>query len=242
LSRILSTNYQLVMLSDIHANGPSIREVANKIPDDAVVVFLGDAVGYYDEPNFACDYLKDRANFALAGNHDRYTTGQLPYPTERDSKYRIQWTRDVLTSRNLKWLEELPTELSLKLPNPFLLRFGENIKEIRSVQLAHGAPGNCEKYVYPDSNIEFDLPDGTLALLGHTHHAMIRTTKFGVVLNPGSIGQPRDRNPASSFATIDFPTGSITHHRISYNHKEYARVLTENGFDEESISMLTRTS
>ena len=203
-------------------------------------MFLGDAVGYYDEPNFVCDFLRDRANYAIAGNHDRYVTGQLNYPLDRESKYRIQWTKSQLTPRNLQWLDDLPGELSLHLDNSTsVVVNGERIG-FQSLFLAHGSPGNCERYIYPNTDINFECDDGTLLLLGHTHHPMIRKADFGAVLNPGSVGQPRDRNPSSSYMTIDFEDGNINIHRSAYEHISYAESLLNKEFDKESVWLLTR--
>jgi predicted phosphodiesterase len=237
----LRINIPLFILSDLHANGPAIRSVAESIPDSATVVFVGDAVGYYDDPNYACDYLRDRAAIAIAGNHDLYVTGKLPYELVRECKYRIQWTREKLTARNLKWLEELPLQHIFDPEEPFQLVVGEEIVEFTSLMLAHGSPGNCEQYIYPDTPIDFECENGTLAVFGHTHHPMFRRTAFGAVINPGSIGQPRDRIPSSSYATINFLSRAVNYLRIPYDHIGYAETLHKNGFDEESIRLLTRT-
>jgi predicted phosphodiesterase len=236
----LCTSDLLFVISDIHANGPSLREIARSIPDHALVTFLGDAVGYYDEPNFVCDFLRDRANYAIAGNHDRYVTGRLAYPLERELKYRIQWTRSQLTPRNLRWLDDLPGELSLKLDKATTLEVSGDIVEFQSLRLAHGSPGDCEQYIYPNTDINFACETGTLLLLGHTHHPMIRRADFGAVLNPGSVGQPRDRNPSSCFASINFGTQSFTFERTAYPFLEYAAALLNKDFDKESVSLLTR--
>ncbi len=102
-------------------------------------MFLGDAVGYYDEPNFVCDFLRDRANYAIAGNHDRYVKGQLNYPSERESKYRIQWTKSQLTPRNLQWLDDLPGELSLHLDQTKTIDTSDEKIDFRLVHLATAA-------------------------------------------------------------------------------------------------------
>jgi predicted phosphodiesterase len=240
LKPIVRIDTDLVVLSDLHSNGPSIREVARQIPHDAIVAFLGDAVGYYDEPNFVCDFLRDRANYAIAGNHDRYVTGQLPYSSTRESSYRIEWTKEQLTPQNLKWLEELPSEILLSLEPAVSLSLEENRVEFNSIFMAHGSPGNCEKYVYPDTEIDFDCDVGTIVLLGHTHHPMIRRTEFGVVINPGSVGQPRDYNPSSSYLLINTVKEHFEIKRNRYNHSDYARQLSEKGFDPYSIGLITR--
>ena len=242
MSSPLQIDKPFVILSDLHANGVALRAVAESIPDNANVLFAGDVVGYYDEPNFACDYLRDRANIAIAGNHDLYVTGKLTYPPERESKYRIQWTRETLTARNLRWLEELPLQYLFNTEEAFQIEVAGEIVELNSLMLAHGMPGNSERYIYPNTVIDFESEIGTLVILGHTHHPMLRRTDFGAVLNPGSIGQPRDRNPSSSYATINFSSRSIDHLRVPYDHIGYAATLREKGFDEESIGILTRTN
>lgn len=242
MKRELCASDLLIVLSDLHSNGPSLREVSRLIPDHAIVMFLGDAVGYYDEPNFVCDFLRDRANYAIAGNHDRYVTGQLTYPSERESKYRIQWTKSQLTTRNLQWLDDLPGELSLHLDQTKTIDTNGEKIDFRLLHLAHGSPGSCEKYIYPNTDINFECETGTLLLLGHTHHPMMRRTDFGAVVNPGSVGQPRDRNPASSYLSIDLSNGSCRLQRTTYGHLNYAKSLLKKDFDQESVTLLTRTT
>ncbi len=108
------------------------------------------------------------ANYAIAGNHDRYVTGQLTYPSERESKYRIQWTKSQLTTRNLQWLDDLPGELSLHLDQTKTIDTNGEKIDFRLLHLAHGSPGSCEKYIYPNTDINFECETGTLLLLGHT--------------------------------------------------------------------------
>lgn len=220
----------------------ALRAVMDSIPAEANVLFAGDAVGYYDEPNYVCDFLRDRANFAIAGNHDLYVTGKLPYKMANEAKYRIQWTREKLSAKNYQWLDELPLQQVLRTEKTFHLGISSETVELNSLILAHGVPGNCERYVYPDTPIDFVCAPGTLVILGHTHHPMLRRTGFGLVVNPGSIGQPRDRNPSSALAHIDLLEGTIYLRRVPYDHSEYAIYLRDRNFDEESIRILTRTN
>jgi predicted phosphodiesterase len=106
----------------------------------------------------------------------------------------------------------------------------------------HASPWDEETYLYPDSN---RLPDVRLArneylLLGHTHHPMQRAAGEGYVINPGSVGQPRDYNPAASYAIWDVESGAVEHRRAAYDVTAYQKILRELDWPESTIAILSR--
>ena len=237
-SATIDSRKRIFLLSDIHANLPALQSVMPLITDDDVVICLGDMVGYYTEPNEVCEFIRSRANFTIIGNHDLYCVGNLPFKTENEPKYRVYATQQQLNDDHKNWLLSLPSEMILNLSTPVTI----NNKIIHHIHLAHGAPSNVETYIYPDNPFPADCcAPHTLLLLGHTHHPMIRTEEFGMVVNPGSVGQPRDWNPRPSCAVIDLSSGQIDHHRTTYDWHGYAQSLTAQNFHPESVSLLTRT-
>lgn len=223
-------------ISDVHSNLPALKAVLSQIPEGSVILCAGDIIGYYLEPNEVCDLLKSRSVMCVQGNHDKYVLGLLDYPASREDKYRITANRNALSVENRKWLEALPDAICL---NPLDVMGGSVSEPTLWVQ--HGSPRDVEEYVYPDTALDF-LPEGSprILILGHTHHPMARQTRGGVVMNPGSVGQPRDRKPGASYAAIDMSSAHVDFYRATYPIADYQCRLEEAGVVEEMVSILSR--
>lgn len=237
---IINGQKRIIILSDIHANFPALQSVISFIKDDDIVICLGDMVGYYTEPNEICEYISTRADFVIAGNHDLYCLDTIPFKANNEKKYRVFETRRALKQEYKEWLSSLPLSLTLTVDVPFTIQTPLGASLIKQIILAHGAPDNIETYIYPDKVLTNNIPPHTLLLLGHTHHPMLRIESFGLSLNPGSIGQPRDWNPRPSFAIIDGKKNSITLNRTIYDWHGYAQDLENSGLETDSINLLTR--
>ncbi len=206
-----------VVISDIHGNFPALQTVlADAQPFDAVLC-LGDIVGYGPNPNECIERIQDFQYVAIVGNHDWGSIGRADlYIFNNDARQALFWTRQELTAENQAFLSELPT--TMRVEETILLSHGsprepiwEYLVDVRS------AKENFLKYEF------------SLCLVGHTHLPMIfewdeqeqnshiRLPEVGVpvaldghrmIINPGSVGQPRDGNPNASYAILD--TGSWT--------------------------------
>jgi predicted phosphodiesterase len=224
-------------ISDIHSNLPALKAVLSEIPDDSLIFCAGDIVGYYLEPNEVCNLLKARSVFCIQGNHDKYVLGKLAYCQSKEFKYRIIETREKLTNSNLQWLNELPDCINILLKNNLNLNYSRDI----SITIAHGSPRNVEEYIYPDTPIDFLIDDtNNFLILGHTHHPMERHAGSRVVINPGSVGQARDRIPGACFASIELLTRKVNFHRITYQIEKYQSQLINIGYDSSMIKILSR--
>ncbi len=220
---------QIAVVSDIHANGPALAAVLANLPKGAFLVCLGDLVGYYTEPEEVCCALRSRADVIIRGNHDAYAIGALGYPANRERAYRIQWTRNHLAGDTLDWLARLPVEASLRTRSGWRFVF------------RHANLDDEVGYVYPDTALnDSELDPGMTLVLGHTHHPMLRQAGRGRVLNPGSVGQPRDWRPGAAYALINTDNGQVTFHRVAYDIPAYQRRLREFGVEEELVAMLAR--
>jgi putative phosphoesterase len=227
----------LYVISDIHANLPALTAVMDKIPDQSKIICAGDIVGYYTEPNAVCELLRARDVACIVGNHDLYVLNKLNYAQSNETKYRVHWTREHLTKNNLNWLQQLPETRTFKKQTNI------NNKCMQNISVHHGSMLNIEEYIYPNTPIDhLTLADNTITVLGHTHHPMIRDKDSGAcILNPGSVGQPRDRNPAASYAIINFKTQSITIKRVSYDVPKYQKKLEQLNLTHAAIHILSRT-
>ena len=224
------------LISDLHSNLPALEAVLKEIPTDALVVCAGDVLGYYLEPNEVCDLLKSRSVLCIQGNHDKYVLGELNYPASSEAKYRIIATRHVLSAANLKWLAALPDALLLEG-----YQVSANVSAVPAILVAHGSPRSIEEYVYPDTPIDFLIEDTpSFLVLGHTHHPMVRQAGARVIVNPGSVGQVRDRLPGASYASIEPLSGRVTFYRAAYPVVTYQSHLERAGVDSSMIKILSR--
>jgi putative phosphoesterase len=221
---------KVALLADIHANLPALKAVLEDLPPVDTIVCLGDVVGYYADPNEVCELLRDRAIPTIRGNHDAYVIDALrPHP-DRAAAYRTAWTRDVLRPDHLTWLKALPISLEFHW-------------EKLDVKIHHATPWDEEGYLYPDSERlnEIRLPKNRFLILGHTHWPMLKQCGEGFVLNPGSVGQPRDCNPMSSYAILDCASGNAEFRRVGYDVAELQVRLRKLGWDPATIAILSRT-
>jgi predicted phosphodiesterase len=221
---------KLGVMADVHGNKPALEAVLRAAPKVDRWLCLGDIVGYYPDVNDVCQILDSLDALVIRGNHDAYVTGQMAVDPVKKELYRTDWTRGELSDQWLNWLTRLPAEIN----------FSEGDKLIRA---RHASPWDEETYVYPDSpSLRSIHPQqGEYYFLGHTHHPMIVQAGEGFVVNPGSVGQPRDYNRDASYAILDVQSGSIEHRRAAYDVTAYQRSLAALGWPEATISILSRS-
>jgi predicted phosphodiesterase len=217
-----------LIVSDIHSNREALSAVLSFVkrkPWDKAV-FLGDLVGYGANPNQTVDLLRSmKPLVAIRGNHDKVCSGLEDGELfNRMALEAAMWTRRKLTRGNLQWLRSLPQ-------GPLVVD-GE-------FAISHGTPIDEDAYIFGELEAlnVFRQTDFDLCFFGHSHFPVIFalspdaiTTiltvapsfrfklKPGVryLINPGSVGQPRDGNPLCSFAIYDSETRTVGIHRLSY--------------------------
>jgi predicted phosphodiesterase len=218
-----------LVISDLHSNAEALRAVINRMRRKKFhrVICLGDFVGYGAQPNQVLDTMRNwkAQKLYIRGNHDRVVAGHDDAEQFNNAaKFAALWTRDHLSAPNRRFLEKLP--------------LGPIVED--EVLVCHGAPHNEDEYVFHDGHAQqiFEDNDARIILFGHTHlpviFAMDRRHRVygGVVtgetifrldpelrylINPGSVGQPRDRNPAASFALFDSDRMSVQFFRVVYD-------------------------
>jgi diadenosine tetraphosphatase ApaH/serine/threonine PP2A family protein phosphatase len=218
-----------LVVSDLHANAAALRAVLGHVRRKKFdcIVCLGDFVGYCAEPNQVVDTMRNLKGrkFYIRGNHDRVATG-----SEEDNGFNptamtaARWTREHLSAPSRRFLEKLPL-------GPV---------EREGFLLCHGSPDNEDEYVFNEVHASriFDATSAPIVLYGHTHlpvifsvdekgkvkgsavhdEAFVRLDRGRrYLINPGSVGQPRDRNPRASFAIVDRRRMTAQFFRVPYN-------------------------
>lgn len=218
-----------LILSDIHSNLEAFRAVLDDAGPVDQVWCLGDVVGYGPDPNGCVELLQSQDHLCVAGNHDWATVGKLDLRDfNPDAREANLWNRKQLTPQNLAYLESLPETL---VQGDF--------------SLFHGSPRHpiWEYIIYPSTaEVNFEYFDTPYCLVGHTHTPVIfQYHEEGVpsaqalapvlnepmalgperlIVNPGSVGQPRDGDPRASYAVLDLGAGTVEHRRVAYPVEE----------------------
>ncbi len=227
---------RILILSDIHANFDALQAVLSDAGQVDSVWCLGDLVGYGPDPNEVIELIRMQPFLVcLMGNHDAAVLGQLDLESfNRDAQLSAEWTRTVLKEENKKFLETLAEK-----------------RVIESVTLSHGSPRNpIWEYLLDLSTVtlNFDHFLTPYCFVGHTHipihyqytnngHVNWSIPQSGQpvqlpirsILNPGSVGQPRDRDPRSSYAIFDPDAKTWELHRVSYDPKPVQKRILEAG-------------
>jgi predicted phosphodiesterase len=230
-----------LILSDIHSNREALAAIVTFVKrkkwDKAV--FLGDLVGYGANPNQTVDMLREmRPLVAFRGNHDKVCSGlEEGELFNRMALEAALWTRGKLTRSNLQWLKALPK--------------GPAVVD-GAFAISHGTPVDEDAYIFGELEAlnVFRHTDFPICFFGHSHFPVIFalspdaiTTvltvapafrfrlKEGVryLINPGSVGQPRDGSPLCSFAIFDTDTRMVTIHRLPYKLKQTQQKIMDAG-------------
>lgn len=206
------------LISDVHANAVALEAVLADMPPVDGLVHAGDVVGYGPSPNACIDRLRSEDAVSIQGNHDEAVLMGSPY--ESGDEYAAR----VLTDLHRRWLAAQPDRRRL---------YDDRIR------VAHGHPHERFRYTYP-ANFTADLLDGeSVLVLGHTHEQAKRTVEDGVVVNPGSVGQPRDGDERAAYATVEFPGPTVQLHRVAYDIDRVAERIARTDISRRNATRLT---
>ena len=202
------------IISDIHGNSTALGMVLPELLDEVeTVLFLGDLCGYYPFVNeCAAMWDKDRI-IGIRGNHDQVFLNCREQGTMPDDHYREQFGSAL--DRNLRTLSDTTCALIQSFPVTRTLELGGNI-----FALCHGAPWNTlGGRVYPDFDAweRFRDVKADVILMGHTHYPLGKKVEGKQIVNPGSVGQPRDKGSMASYAVMNLDTGEIQHRRRPFD-------------------------
>lgn len=230
-----------LVLSDLHSNAAALSAVMQHVRRKKFdqVICLGDFVGYGAQPNQVLDTMRNmrQRKLYIRGNHDRVAAGvEDGFGFNAAAKSAALWTRDHLSAPNRRFLNEL-------LLGPI---------RHDGIIACHGSPNDEDEYVFHEGHAAavFALHDARVILYGHTHLPVIFAVdsstevraipietgrvmpldpKVRYLINPGSVGQPRDRNPQSSFAIFDSDRMTVQFLRVRYDLKKTQNAIVRAG-------------
>lgn len=240
-----------LVISDIHANLAAFKAVLKDAEGKYDKVWcLGDMVGYGPDPNQCIELLAGLDHVCIAGNHDWAVLDKLDIDDfNPDARHVSLWTRDQLTESNYQFLQQLSTA---KIEEEYFT-------------LVHGSPRHhiWEYILYPAvAQINFDHFSTRYCLVGHTHspaifyvpdktggicQAEVPSANNGpeplssrrLILNPGSVGQPRDGDPRASYGILDLDSLTFEYRRIPYPIAEMQERMQKLGFPSRLVNRLS---
>jgi diadenosine tetraphosphatase ApaH/serine/threonine PP2A family protein phosphatase len=233
---------RVLVISDVHANYTALQAVLADAGQVDEVWCLGDIVGYGPDPNRCIQRIRELPNLTcLLGNHDVALLGAMPlYSFNGEARLALEWQEGVLTASNLAFLRSLPERLQVR----------------GQVSLVHGSPRDpVWEYVVNtlSARLNFDFFETPWCVVGHSHTQCIfqleqernrisldiphlgETLKLKprAILNPGSVGQPRDRDPRAAYAIYDTEAETWEPRRVEYDIAEVQQRIRKAGLPEK---------
>jgi len=229
------------VLSDIHSNRQALEAVLAAVDEAAVdqIWCLGDMVGYGADPDACTALIRERSAACLVGNHDLAVLGALDISTfSENAAAAVEWTRENVSAATLDFLAEL-----------------EPAGDREGVGLFHASPRDpIWEYVLSSDQAEagFEAQEQRVGLIGHSHIALFFTRLpdsrpgyaqgaqaeegFEIelqegewLLNPGSVGQPRDGDPRAAWLELDTEAWTARYQRVPYDIEAAAAAITAAG-------------
>jgi diadenosine tetraphosphatase ApaH/serine/threonine PP2A family protein phosphatase len=223
---------RLAILSDIHSNLPALEAVLEEVQAAEVdeTWCLGDVVGYGAQPNECAAVVRERCALSLVGNHDLAALGRLDISTfSPAAAAAVRWTRETMSPETTRFLARL-----------------EPAAEVAGVALYHASPRDpvWEYVLWPDQAAEcIRVQSSRVSLVGHSHVALFfaladdgaggrageaRGAQAGAgtslevgrgrwLINPGSVGQPRDGDARAAWLELDTDDWRASFHRVAYD-------------------------
>ena len=214
---------RIAVLSDIHANLPALDAALAAAGSVDAIWHLGDVVGYGPDPDGVVDRLRAIGAIGVRGNHDAAAVGDAGIEWfNPDARRAMEWTRTAISAGTIAWLDALPETLRAE-----------------DCTLVHGSPREpIWEYVtsVPVARASFGTLTTRIGLHGHTHLPAAFLEEDGrievvspsdgselalrgrrALVNPGSVGQPRDGDPRSSFLVLDTSADVVRWHRVGYD-------------------------
>ncbi|MCK9419047.1 MAG: metallophosphatase family protein [Nitrospirae bacterium] len=220
---------RIAVIADIHANLEALQAVLGRIAELAVdeIVCLGDIVGYHANPNECVDIIRSRKIVSVLGNHDACASGlENPYRFNAHAWAAVIWTREHLTEGNRSFLRNLPREMrvhdfylmhgSIHDTNRYLLSRADAVDNF---QLLAGLPGALKLGFFGHTHVGTAFIDHQGSISNDLSSELSLSPGTRYLINPGSVGQPRDDDPRASFLVYDRDERTMLFFRVEYDIK-----------------------
>jgi putative phosphoesterase len=219
---------RILIVSDIHANWPALAAVRE---DCDVCLCLGDLVDYGCEPAPCLDWVRRRATHVIRGNHDHGAAQDVAVYGGLGFKYLTgatrPLTRALLSPADLRYLADLPVTYTVRLDR-------------RRFLLVHATPRDpLDEILLADPEAwakRLEGVDADVVCVGHTHQQFAFTVNGTLVINPGSVGLPRDGDPRAGYAVLEGER--VEFRRVAYPVEETVRVVEASPLPERAKAML----
>lgn len=237
---------RILIISDIHANLTALNTVLESAGSFDAVWCLGDLIGYGPDPNACIETIRSLSGLTcIIGNHDAATLNNIDTTNfNPEARTAILWTQNQLSESNAAFLRSLPEKIV-----------------VNGVTLAHGSPRHpVWEYLLDNrtASHSFDYFATDYCLVGHTHLPVVYTLaddkyparlvipepntnlslKPRAIINPGSVGQPRDRDPRAAYAIFDNAQAVWEYRRVAYDINDVQKRMMAAGLPERHIARL----
>jgi diadenosine tetraphosphatase ApaH/serine/threonine PP2A family protein phosphatase len=238
-----------LIISDIHSNLIALEAVLSDAPSDLPIWCLGDVVGYGPYPNECVELLRDLGVECIVGNHDWAVMNKVDVQDfNLDAQRSVLWTQEQLKADNMAYLESLSLSL---------------VKD--DFTLVHGSPREpvWEYILYPPiARLNFAYFNTTYCFVGHTHVPVLFRFRAAdgdhtceaeqliegspqplgdgrLILNPGSVGQPRDGDARASYAILDVEALTLEYRRVRYDIAKIQKLMEQVSLPQRNIMRLS---
>ena len=224
---------KICLLSDIHGNYEALKECIREAKELGVKRFisLGDYVGYYYEPHKCIDLLLKINATCIRGNHEN-----IFLDTKKDKKkldfYVSKYGNGIkiallkLKNKHIKFLKKLPKIKKINLDG-------------KKAILCHGSPWSTDEYIYPNKfsiyKERLKKFDYDFIFLGHTHYQMEKKISKKIIINPGSVGQPRDGGNLAKWAILDTSNNKCFLKKTKFNREKVIKQVIVNDKSKKSL-------
>ena len=203
---------EIGVISDVHGNTVALDAVFADMPAVDALACAGDVVGYNPWHAGCVAAVRERSIPTVSGNHDRAVASETRFAFNSMAGAGVAHARETLTEDQIEWLRSLPTTR----------------REFDGrVRIVHGHPENPDRYTYTGEFSPDLLGEEDVLVLGHTHVQGHKRFDEGVVMNPGSVGQPRDGDPRAAYAVLDLDDLTVTEHRVEYDIDRVREAVVE---------------
>lgn len=217
---------RFLVISDIHANLAALEAVLADAEGEWDQIWcLGDVVGYGPDPNECAALLQEHDHLSLSGNHDWAVLGKLDISSfNQEARAAIQWTREALTAETRAYLAENPPTQSAP---PFTLAHAsprqpiweyildEQTAALNFSQLEEETPYCLVGHTHTPV-IFVEEENGAVQALAPSYDSLFSLDEHRLIINPGSVGQPRDSDPRAAYALLDSEAMTWEHRRVPY--------------------------